>query len=311
MRAPESFSAVCPRLLLPLLGSPLIAAALLSPLGCSASAGDGDIGVDGGVDASTGGDIDASPPDCDTSGNGALYFDGIDQYVTMGEAPDLGLSTFTVEAWIRRDGPGKVMATGAGGLHLVPIAGKGRGEKDGSNLDCNYAFGFSDDVLGADFEDMATGANHPITGKTAVVYGEWHHVAVTYDGKSWRLYLDGVLDAQAAVDAAPRADSIQHFGIGSSFNSMGVPAGAFLGAIDEVRVWDHARGESEIAGSMNKEIRTADGLVGRWSLDPDDGAADTAGHDPGTISGAVSVSAKDAAPLDGCTTTAATTTTPF
>ena len=302
----RQLSAVSVHRPLALVGASLLAAALLCPLGCSASAGNGDTGVDGGVDAGTDLGIDASPPGCPAADdNGALYFDGIDQYVTMGAAPDLGLSQFTVEAWVRRDGPGKDMGTGAGGLHLVPIAGKGRGEKDGSNLDCNYAFGFSDDVLGADFEDMATGANHPITGNTAILFGEWHHVAVSYDGSTWRLYVDGALDAQAKVDAAPRADSIQHFGIGASFNSMGVPAGAFLGAIDEVRVWDHARTEAEISASMYNEIPTGEGLVGRWSLDPADGAPDSAGNDPGTISGAISVATKDAAPLKGCATAAA------
>jgi molybdenum cofactor biosynthesis protein MoaC len=35
-----------------------------------------------------------------------------------------------------------------GGLQLVPIAGKGRGEADGSTKDCNYTFGFWGDVLG-------------------------------------------------------------------------------------------------------------------------------------------------------------------
>lgn len=287
----------------------LLATALVSVLGCTSAEAGGSganvdaavgTGVDAGASASIDAAIDANSPACDLSGNGALYFDGINQYVTMGKAPELGLSQFTVEAWVRRDGPGKEMGTGKGGLHLVPIAGKGHGESDGSNLDCNYAFGFSGDVLGADFEDMATGKNHPISGATAIVFGEWHHVAATYDGKSWRLYLDGVLDATVEANATPRADSIQHFGIGAAFNSSGVPAGAFLGGIDEVRVWDHARSEEEIAGAMYREIPSADGLVGRWSLDPADGGSDTAGNNPGTIVGAVSVSVKDAAPLKGC-----------
>ena len=101
-------------------------------------------------------------PDPDTSS--ALSFDGVDDHVAMGDSAALGLATFTVEAWVRRDGEGSTAGTGVGGLTLVPIAGKGRGEDDGSNVDCNYAFGFFGDVLGADFEDMASGANHPVTG---------------------------------------------------------------------------------------------------------------------------------------------------
>src|SRR5688500_7302816 len=79
----------------------------------------------------------------DTTG---LAFDGDADAVSMGVASELGLATFTVEAWVRRDGNGAAAGTGVGGLSLVPIAGKGRGESDGSNVDCNYQFGFFGDV---------------------------------------------------------------------------------------------------------------------------------------------------------------------
>ena len=38
----------------------------------------------------------------------------------------------------------------------------------------------------------------------------WHHAAATYDGTTWRLYLDGAPDGTLAVGQPPRADSIQH-----------------------------------------------------------------------------------------------------
>src|SRR5574338_1294867 len=130
----------------------------------------------GSSGAASGGPVATTPPACPngmTDPNASsLVFDGVDDYVTMGAAPALGLDHLTIEAWVRRDGRGKTFGTGVGGLTLVPIAGKGRGEGDGSNVDCNYAFGFVGDVLGADFEDAATGANHPVLGKTAVSLGQ-------------------------------------------------------------------------------------------------------------------------------------------
>jgi hypothetical protein len=219
----------------------------------------------------------------------ALAFDGADDGVAVG--PVLGLTTFTVEAWVRRDGLGTTANTGVGGLNLVPIAGKGRGENDGSNVDCNYAFGFNGDRLGADFEDMESGANHPITGSTAVTLRAWHHVAATYDGTTWRLYLDGRLDGEASASATPRGDSIQHFGIGTALNSSGTPAGRFAGLIDEVRVWDRARTEAEIASGMRETITTGEGLLARFALDEADGGApDSVGGHDGTIEGATFVS---------------------
>src|SRR5687768_7758728 len=52
---------------------------------------------------------------------GALLFDGVDDHAKTALEPRLGLSTFTVEAWVRRVGDGITYSTGAGGLRLVPI----------------------------------------------------------------------------------------------------------------------------------------------------------------------------------------------
>jgi hypothetical protein len=219
--------------------------------------------------SSTTGDDQPDPPPlacADPGAGGAAVFDGVDDHATT-ESPAFGLATFTIEAWLRRDGDGVTYTTGAGGLRLVPIAGKGLGEGDGSNVDCNYGFGLWGDVLGADFEDMATGANHPVTGKTAIPRGEWHHVAATYDGTTWRLYVDGVLDGEATVNATPRADSIHAFAIGTAMTSEGVATGFLHGSLDELRVWNRARDAAEIADGMYRSIAMGDGLVARWSFD--------------------------------------------
>lgn len=217
--------------------------------------------------------------------------------VAMGVAPALGLAEFTLEAWVRRDGRGKAASTGAGGTMLVPIIARGRGERDGNKLDCNYAFGFFGDVLGADFEDMATGANHPVYGKTPITFGQWHHVAATYDGARWRLYVDGALDGEAFAGAVPRHDSIQHFGLGAALNSRGVAAGGLHGALDEVRVYSRALAADEIEATMVSTSPERRGLVAHYRLDAADAdARDLVGDTPGTIRRARLVT--PGAPLD-------------
>jgi len=264
------------------------ASSIGDPASSSASSGGGDESTATADENSSGGE---PPMACDPDAlpnTSALVFDGTDDHVTMGLAPQLGLATFTVEAWVRRDGEGEESSTGIGGLHLVPIVGKGRGEDDETTNNCNYTFGFQGGVLAADFEDMATGGNHPIVGTIAVPWGEWHHVAASYDGMTWRLYVDGVLDVQADAGATPRSDSLQHFAIGTAMDTMGTPKGWFAGALDEVRVWNRARTDAEIAESADATVLAGEGLVARWALDEADGGViDSVGATDGTVSGAV------------------------
>ncbi|MBN2508217.1 MAG: fibronectin type III domain-containing protein, partial [Verrucomicrobia bacterium] len=201
-----------------------------------------------------------------------LVFDGGDDYVTFGSAAALGSATFTIETWFKRTGAGVAAGTGTGGIEAVPLVAKGRGEADGSNKDMNFFLGIraSDNVLAADFEEGATGSssglNHPVAGTNGITMNTWHHAAVTYDGTRWQLYLNGVPDTGLEVGEPPRADSIQHASLASALNSTGVAEGYFAGILDEVRIWNYARSAAEIAGNMNTEIRSAEGLVGSWAL---------------------------------------------
>lgn len=233
--------------------------------------------------------------------NTALWFDGVNDYVTMGTALDLGVggpptNGMTLECWFRKDGAGLTSSSGSGGVTAVPLFGKGRGEGDGSNVDCNYFFGITTaGILVADFEaypatGITAGQNYPITGtNTPITIGVWNHAAVTYDGPTatWTLYLNGtaVGTATAVAGALPRYDSIQHFGIGTAMTSAGTREGAFHGIIDEVRVWNYARSGAEIAATKDVAVASSPGLVGRYGLNEGTGTttASTTGTSSGTL----------------------------
>ena len=160
----------------------------------------------------------------------ALQFNGSSQYVTFGQATTtLGVQTFTLEAWVyRKSSGGKLMGTGTGGLtNVFPVVTKGMGEGETpANFNMNYFMGISNTgILSADFEDTINGGNHPVSGTNAIPVDQWHHIAVTYDGQTWKLYIDGALDKALTLASAfiPENTSIQHAALASSLQTSGNP----------------------------------------------------------------------------------------
>lgn len=220
------------------------------------------------------------------AGAGGLYFDGLGDHIKLGNPAELGLTTFTLESWIRRELPGTATTTGTGGVVAVPLIAKGRNEGDNSTLDTNWFLGIregTNGVLCADFEG-AGGVNVPIFGKTVIPYGEWQHVSATFDGEKVRLYLNGNLEAEVSANGlVPRFDSIQHASIATAMNSSGLGEGAFGGFMDEVRIWNIARSQEEIRAAANTEVSTAPGLVARWGMQEGSGNTITSSSELETV----------------------------
>jgi len=218
-------------------------------------------------------------------------------YVTFGNKPALGLPQFTIECWFKRTGTGVTASTGTGGVTAaIPLVTKGTSEADGSTVDCNYFMGIntSGNKLCADFEESTSGTtpglNHPITGTTTIVNNVWYHAAATYDGSTWKLYLNGLLEATLVVNQPCQNLSIQHSSLGSSIRSNGTTAqGFFAGVMDEARIWNSARSISQIQSTINSQISAPQsGMVARWGLNEGSGTSigDASGNTlTGTISG--------------------------
>ncbi|MBK8784602.1 MAG: tandem-95 repeat protein [Anaerolineales bacterium] len=222
-----------------------------------------------------------------------MSLNGTSSYVTLGNIAGLGVTNFTLEAMVYWTGGGVATSTGAGGITAIPIISKGRAESDGSNLDMNYFLGVTAaGNLAADFEDTATGLNHPVTATSVMLTNTWNHVAATYDSATgtWFLFVNGVQagTANAGAGILPRSDSIQHAAIGTAMTSAGVAAGFFAGRIDEVRIWNAARTQAQIQTSMFTEINSGANLVARWGMAEGAGAIinSSVGSFPGTLTNA-------------------------
>jgi len=86
------------------------------------------------------------------------------------------------------------------------------------------------------------------TGSTNVNDGQWHHVAGTYDGTEYNVYVDGMLDGSMKATGSIDTWDGYWFCIGAHYKKTDArdPRYFFDGLIDDVRVYDRALSEAEI-----------------------------------------------------------------
>lgn len=203
----------------------------------------------------------------------ALSFDGVDDRVDCGNNAVFSLtSTITLEARIK---PSATIST-----FQRCIANENAGS--------GYAFGvFATNNF--EFYGGTAGNVNLKTTSSPLAIDAWQHIAATYDtslgSNNLKLFLNGVLVTQKTI-TTPLAVSGLNLSIGSRPNG-GI---LFAGSIDDVRIWNVARTESEILASYNRElIGNESGLVGYWKLNEGTGTTaldSTANANNGTISGA-------------------------
>lgn len=159
---------------------------------------------------------------------GAQYasFDGIDDYILIPDGINLRPAHITVEAWVK--------ASYSGDIRYILSKGSS----------CLYSsYGLYTDANGGISFYIADSTAHttksPNPG-SSVWYGQWHHVAGTFDGSYVRLYIDGV-----EIDHGTPANTTIMYNmtdgndliIGSYNGSCLQP---FNGSIDDVLLWDTA-----------------------------------------------------------------------
>jgi hypothetical protein len=155
---------------------------------------------------------------------GALNFGGDGDFVDIGNPADwpAGLEPRSMTAWLMTE---DLTAT----WHFAVSYGSPNTDQAmflGLNGTTLYGGGYGDDVSIANFWET----------------GVWHHVALTYDGVTARLYADGVEVASAA-----KAWNLikSHARLGQQVNELNE---FWDGAVDDVRIYNHALSPAEVAG---------------------------------------------------------------
>ncbi len=154
--------------------------------------------------------------------------------------------------------------------------------------DAGGQFSYLLSILGSDLPLGAinTGVNSVVTGTTDVVDGQWHHLALTYDGSDVRLYVDGVEE-----DSDPETGSLNS---GTAPVRLGAGSGGagtenpYTGDLGHAAIWDVGLSASEVAslaaGISPRRIRPG-ALLFYNPLNGQSPEADVIGGNTGTLTG--------------------------
>jgi hypothetical protein len=169
--------------------------------------------------------------------DGALSFDGINDYVDVGDPADGSLDfgandSFTLSLWFKR------VSTGVDHTLIFKKEVVGGTHYEG------YAWRIYNDKLYFGIEDTGN-RDASITGSTAITDGRWHHAVAVRDVSTDKLYLylDGVSDAAPVTDTTMTTlETTFSFWIGR-WHTYDL---YFDGSIDDVRVYKQALSAEEI-----------------------------------------------------------------
>ena len=185
----------------------------------------------------------------------------IDNSATATGLPQ-GNTARTMEAWVK---------TTQGGLGNILSWGRRANNMRNSMAVRNNVLGYV-----GEFNDF--------NGTTIINDGAWHHVAITFDGTSMNLYVDGNLDASfnTALNTTDQNLRIGTIVLPSSGEN-------YMGSMDEVRIWNTARSIDEIRENIHLTLKGNEtGLIAYYQFNNDDpvntvnGVKDAMGNNDGT-----------------------------
>lgn len=184
------------------------------------------------------------------------------QFASISDANQLGLDItgdLTIEAWVRPEssGPDRAVVT----------------KHDGDADERSFYFGIYNDAVSFLISDTggSGSAQTSSTADTLLTPGVWQHIAVTYDSETGTAihYLNGVRDGEVGTHKTSIANGDAPVAVGAAFD-FGQPIHFFDGLVDDVRIWNVVRSDSEIAQKRLYELSgTESGLVAYWRFNGD------------------------------------------
>jgi hypothetical protein len=147
---------------------------------------------------------------------GALQLDGVDDCAITGSIPNPTKGPFSVLAWIKGGAPGQVVLSQIGGVNWLCT----------DSLEGNLLTELKG--LGRDATELLS--------QTIITDGDWHRIALVWDGSYRKLYVDDIAVAEDAQANLVGSDNGLYIGAGKAMET-----GTFWsGLIDDVRIYNRA-----------------------------------------------------------------------
>ncbi|MCB0806597.1 MAG: T9SS type A sorting domain-containing protein [Bacteroidales bacterium] len=174
-----------------------------------------------------------------SSGTG-LTFDGVNDHIWFPSGAPAYPGSFTIEGWIKSTSSALQREIVCWGNNSSGISDVVEFRMSGGKLE----FGIDD------------GSWESLTGTTDINTGNWTHVAVTKNGSSIVLYINGIPDESRSINKSPNVTNME---IGNLFQANNQQNYYFPGSMDEIRIWSAALTQSELKEIMYRNVN------GNWS----------------------------------------------
>ncbi|MDB5457630.1 MAG: LamG protein [Caulobacter sp.] len=157
--------------------------------------------------------VEGHPKLIETPLGKALAFNGVDDALFIDQHPLAGAATFTFEAFIRPDGG----AFEQRWFHLAqdePAPAPGAAPSPPSNTRFLFEIRVVENAWYLDAYVRGPGYAHTLVFPDKLYpIGRWHHVAQTYDGKTYRSYVNGALQGEADIAFTPQGPGRASVGV--------------------------------------------------------------------------------------------------
>jgi hypothetical protein len=167
--------------------------------------------------------------------NSAYKFDGVDDYVRIAAAQSLNITgNLTISAWIRTTSSTHIIFSNM--LQISPHNGYCLSLINGGYI----AF---------------TSGGMGLSGDTPVNMNVWTHVAITLFSTTATAYVNGVFDSSGTVGVPTSS------GVDATIGASYTPYYFFTGLIDDIRIYNRALSDNEVAQLYDLEAPPRIGLI--------------------------------------------------